>query len=93
MLGLAHSLLLAVYSPSAKGPGGRVETGVHTLENWGLWGFFAMCVMGVLASLGKLIWAHHRGGGMMEGGGAVVTVLICCAVGAGASGLVGAFGG
>ena len=81
----------AVYSPSANGPGGKVGSDVQTLENWGLWLFFALCVMGVLAAGGKLMWSHHRGGGFMEGGGGLATVLFACAIGAGASGLVKAF--
>jgi hypothetical protein len=91
MLGVLHVVGLAVYSPQANGPGGKVGTDVQTLENWAIWGFFAVCVMGVLAAALKLAWQHHRGGGYMEGSGALAAVLIACAIGAGASGLVGSF--
>jgi len=92
MLGVVHAVaVLAVYSPQANGPGGKVGTDVQTLENWAIWLFFAACVIGVLAAAMKLAWQHHRGGGYMEGSGAVAAVLIACAIGAGASGLIGSF--
>ena len=63
MITLIHSTLLAAIVNPGQGTAPPGSDKFTTIIKWGAWGVFAVAVLAVLVSAGKMMFAH-RGGGL-----------------------------